>query len=314
MPVDAANLDKLRQIVRPTTVIRSNGLSEHLGADVTICSETFQHTGSFKFRAAYHAASSVSETKIIAASSGNFGQAVAYACRLLGKSCIIVMPNNSVSVKIEAVRSYGGEVDLVDVKVKTRSQRVLEVEKEHPDARVLSAYDDLLVIEGNSTLGEELSVIARDSDCIVVPIGGGGLASGVINGLARKGCTTKVFGAEPLLGNDAKRSLDAGHVIKNESEPQTIADGARTLCLGKHNWNVLSKHLTDIIEVSDEMIAKTVRILFRFANLKAEPTGALAVAAIMARPELFKGRKVCCIVSGGNVDAEVYAKIIQSDR
>src|SRR4030095_7564536 len=117
----------LAEVVRQTTITEAPRLSRRLGVDLTIATETFQHTGSFKFRAAYNLASKISQRKIITASSGNFGQAIAYACSLLGKSCIIVMPATSAQVKVDAVREYGGEVDLIDVKEKSRAGRVAEL-------------------------------------------------------------------------------------------------------------------------------------------------------------------------------------------
>src|SRR5712692_1404968 len=146
----------LEEIVCPTTIIQAPRLARRLGVDLTIATETFQHTGSFKFRAAYNLASKVDQRKIITASSGNFGQAMAYACSLLGKSCTIVMPSTSAQVKIDAVREHGGNVDLIDVRVTSRAARVAELAAENPDAYVASAYDDPLVIEGNSSLGREL--------------------------------------------------------------------------------------------------------------------------------------------------------------
>ena len=300
----------LRQIIRPTTLIEAPRLSNRLGVELLIASETFQWTGSFKFRAAYHVAASVPHSRILAASSGNFGQALACACQQLGKSCIIVMPQSSAQVKVEAVREFGGAVDLVDVRTKSRSARVLELAQEHPDAYVASAYDDPLVIEGNATLGTELAALDRKIDIVVAPVGGGGLTSGIIQGLRRTGKTISVMGAEPSLANDAARSLKAGHIVANESEPQTIADGVRTLSLGKHNWAILRHGLSGIVEVSEEQIKTAVRLLFSLANLKAEPTGALSIAAVLAQPEMFRDRAVCCVVSGGNVDTDLFREIL----
>ena len=300
----------LIEAARKTTIIEAPRLAARLGVELTIATETFQHTGSFKFRAAYNLASKVADNKIIAASSGNFGQAMAYACSLLGKSCVIVMPSTSATVKIDAVREYGGEVDLTDVKVIGRAARVAELASENPDAYVASAYDDLLVIEGNASLGVELAKLDREFDYIVAPIGGGGLTSGIITGLRAEGSTAKVIAAEPLMANDAARSLRAGHVIVNETEPQTIADGARTVSVGRHNWDVLKGGLAQIVEVPEEKIKEGVRALFSFANLKAEPTGALSIGALMTEPELFRGRRVCCVISGGNVDSAVYRAIL----
>ena len=299
----------LRDTFRPTTFIESSKLRDHLGLDITIASETFQHTGSFKFRAGYNLALSVPNDSILTASSGNFGQALAYACKLLGKECTVVMPETSARVKIDAVRGFGATVDLIDVKKIGRGERVAQLAEEMPDAYVASAYDDKFVIEGNSTLGDELA--SHRFDVVVVPIGGGGLISGIITGLCRNGATsTTVVGAEPLLGNDAARSLKAGEIVRNEVEPKTIADGARTISLGNLNWAIIKDNVREIIEVSDEKIAEALRTYFSLANLKCEPTGALSLGALLERPKDFVGKKVCVIVSGGNVDVDVYKAIL----
>jgi threonine dehydratase len=128
----------------------------------------------------------------------------------------------------------------------------------------------------------------------------------------RAGRAIGVIGAEPLLANDAARSLRAGHIVVNEAEPQTIADGARTVSVGQHNWALIKDGLSKIVEVPEENIIEAVRLLFLLANLKAEPTGALAVGALLTEPEYFEGRSVCCVVSGGNVDPEVYRGILTS--
>lgn len=301
--------EKLLAAIRPTTFIESPRLTDRLGVAVTIASETFQHTGSFKFRAAYNLVSSIDQKQVLTASSGNFGQAVALSCARLGKQAIIVMPETSARVKIESVRDYGAVVDLTDVRVKGRNERVAELREQYPEAYVASAYDDPYVIAGNSSLADE--VIARgDFGSIIAPIGGGGLTAGLVMGVQRSGKDILVYGAEPLIANDAARSLREGHIVKNEVEPMTIADGARTPSLGQHNWAILREGAAGIIEVPEEAIREAVRLLFTLANLKVEPTGALGVAAVLVQPELFRDQKVCCVVSGGNVDVEVYRDIL----
>ena len=300
----------LRDVVRPTTWIEASRLSERLGIRLIIASETFQHTGSFKFRAAYNVAVNIPQTEIITASSGNFGQATAFACRLLGKSCTVVMPHTSASVKIAAVKESGGIVDLIDVTAISRQARVIELSREKPDAYVASAYDDMLVIDGNASLGEELADCDGQIDMIVAPVGGGGLSAGIIKGLHDRGKTIPVVGAEPLLGNDAARSLRAGRIVANETEPKTIADGARTLSLGERNWEILREGLSGIVEVPEARIREAVRLLFLVANLKVEPTGALALAAILTDPGRFRDLSICCVASGGNVDPEVYRELL----
>jgi threonine dehydratase len=305
-----SGLEAFDLAVRKTTMIESRRLSSALGARIILASETFQHTGSFKFRAAYNVVTRAEADLFLTASSGNFGQALAYACQLQQKSCIVVMPETSARVKVDAVRGYGGKVELIDVAVKSRWDRVWELAKEHPEAYVASPYDDPWVIEGNSSLGRELAAMDYDFDSVVVPVGGGGLASGIIEGLRKAGKSIAVIGAEPLMANDAARSLKAGRIVSNESEPQTMADGARTLCLGDRNWEVIKSGLARIVEVPERQIAEGLRALFSLANLKVEPTGALGIGALLAEPDAFAGRTVCCVVSGGNVDPQVYTNIL----
>lgn len=306
------SMKTLLDAIRPTTFIQSEKLSSRLGIDLMIATETFQHTGSFKFRAAYNVALNVSEQHLIASSSGNFGQALAYACKLLGKKCHVVMPDTSAKVKVEAVRNYGAVADLINVSKIGRDVRVTQLMEEFPDAYRASPYDDPLVIEGNATMGREIANSGHDVDFVIVPIGGGGLISGMANGLKGENCDAVLFGAEPLLANDAARSLMAGEIIRNESEPQTIADGARTLSLGKHNWEIIKDNVSEIIEVPDENIEEALRMFYALVNLKVEPTAALSLGAILNQKERFTGKKVCLIVSGGNVDSEVYCRILSN--
>ena len=295
---------------RPTTILDAPKLAAHLGLDMFLATETFQRTGSFKFRAAFNVAANVPHPHVITASSGNFGQAMAYACKLFGKRCTIVMPANSARVKVDAVLSYGGRVDLVDTTKVKRALRVAQLAEEHPDAYIASAYDDPFVIAGNSTLGDEIAALASPPDMIVVPVGGGGLSSGLVQAAQRASHKMDVVGAEPLMANDAARSLKAGQIISNETEPQTIADGTRTLSVGKHNWEILRTGIHSIVEVPEDAIREGVQLLFSLANLKAEPTGALSIGALLTSPDTFRGKRVCCVVTGGNVDPAVYASIV----
>ncbi len=301
--------ETLPRHVRPTLLLPSGVLSAQLGCEVTIASETFQYTGSFKFRAAYNLLASNPQEKIVAASSGNFGQAVAYASTLLGKTCTVVMPSTSAQVKVAAVRAYGGIADLIDVSKISRSERVQQLLVEQPDAFQAQAYDDYRVVAGNSTLGKEI-LTAIDFDVVIVPVGGGGLSSGIVVARDYLGAKTEIIGAEPVPRNDAARSLRSGQLVRNEQEPATVADGARTISLGMLNWEILRQGVADIIAVPDSLTLKALRAYFQFVNLKVEPTGALALGALLAQPERFAGKRVCCIVSGGNVDPGVYAQAL----
>ncbi len=301
--------ENLPHFVRPTLLLPSQILSELFHCELTIASETFQYTGSFKFRAAYNLLSSIPHESVTTASSGNFGQAVAYACTLLGKKCTVVMPDSSAQVKISAVRSYGGHVDLIEVSKVSRKERIQQLLSEEPGYFLAQAYDDYRVVAGNSTLGMEI-LTSSEFDVILAPVGGGGLCSGQIIARDQLHTRTEIVGAEPLPGNDAARSLRNGTLMSNEHEPDTIADGARTLSLGQLNWEIIQRGITDIIEVKDQQTLDALRLYFLSANLKVEPTGALSLGALITEPQRFHGKRVCCIVSGGNVDALVYAQAL----
>ncbi len=295
---------------RPTTLLSPTRLGDALGLRITLAAETFQHTGSFKFRAAYRVATSIPNDEVIAVSSGNFGQAIALACQLTGKRCTVVMPNNSASVKVDAVRSYGATTDLIDTKIISREDRVAQLVAEHPHSYVASAYDDEFVIDGNSTLGTELAAVAGGFDAVIAPIGGGGLTAGLVKGLRAAGSNIPVFAAEPAIANDAAQSFRSGHIVKSATEIQTMADGARTRAIGKHNWAILQHGLADIVEVPEANIAEAVRLLFSLANVKAEPTGALGVGALITARERFANQHVCVVITGGNVDTGRYRDLL----
>lgn len=300
--------ETLPRHVRPTLLLPAPALSKRLGCELTIASETFQYTGSFKFRAAYNLLSSIPQQRVVAASSGNFGQAVAYASQLLDKSSTIVMPATSARVKVAAVESYGGIADLIDTQQISRAERVKQLLAEQEGAFQAHAYDDYRVVAGNSTLGKEIFA-SGEFDVLVVPVGGGGISSGQVVARDFLHARTEIIGAEPQLANDATRSLHAGQLIANEQEPPTVADGARTVSLGNLNWGIVRQGIADILEVPDPLTLEALREYFAL-NLKVEPTGALALGAVLAHPDRFAGKRVCCIVSGGNVDPQVYAQAI----
>lgn len=304
--------------VRPTTWIRADKLTPPPGAKVVFASETFQRTGSFKIRAALHRARNSPSGHLLAASSGNFGQALSCAAAMLGKRATIVMPTTAARIKCEAVRRFGGEVVFTDVHRESRTERLARLARDLPGSDICGSYDDPFVIAGNGTLGVEigrrlrrLGPERRKRAAVVVPLGGGGNASGMVLGLRAAGCgEVSVYGAEPLLANDGAQSLRRGEVVSLDREPDTLADGARVQRLGDHNWAVLRDGLAGIVEVPEAEIAEAVRRLFREANLKAEPTGALGYGALLADPARFAGREVVVVVTGGNVDPAVYARLL----
>jgi threonine dehydratase len=296
---------------KPTTFVQPATLCRELGLDVTIAVEAFQYTGSFKYRATYNLVQSIDHPSVIAASSGNFGQAMAFACEQAGKPCTIVMPNTSSKVKVDAVRSYGAIADLIDTSQITREARVAQLAENAPEAYIASAYDDPLVIAGNASLGREIAASGVVYDFVLAPVGGGGLASGLIQAFRETRYSARVVGAEPALGNDAARTLAAGSIQVNDREPPTLADGARTRSIGRHNWAVLKDGIDSIIEVTEDQIREAVKLHFLKSNIKAEPTGCLTLGALLASPDRFRTSKILCVVSGGNVEPGLYASLIQ---
>ncbi|HEX9508770.1 MAG TPA: pyridoxal-phosphate dependent enzyme [Myxococcales bacterium] len=301
----------LRPRVVPATLIEPRRINAALGGEIRVLlvSETFQHTGSFKFRAATSVALHSPAAHLLTASSGNFGAALAWAARETGKRCTVVMPAQSAQVKIDAVRSAGAAVELIDTAKISRSQRVEQLQDQDPKAQVVSPYDDPHVVAGNSSLAAEL--FARETpDCIIAPVGGGGLSSGIVVARDFLGVSCPVIGAEPALANDAARSLREGNLCRNALEPDTLCDGARTLSLGKLNFEILREGLSSMIEVEEAQVVRAVKMLFELANLKAEPTGALSVAAMLQSPTRFAGKRVACVISGGNIDNAVFTRLL----
>ena len=201
---------------------------------------------------------------------------------------------------------------MIDTNRVSRAERVQQLLAEQEGAFQAHAYDDYRVVAGNSTLGKEI-FSAADFDILVVPVGGGGLCSGQVVARDYLNARTEIIGAEPQLANDATHSLRAGQIVRNEQEPLTVADGARTISLGNLNWEILRQGVADILEVPDPVILSALRTYFAL-NLKVEPTGALTLGAVLAHPERFAGKLVCCIVSGGNVDPLVYARALQEEE
>jgi threonine dehydratase len=280
---------------------------------LVLISELMQETGSFKFRAAWSVVQNVTAEHFLAASSGNFGQALARAAQLMGKVATIVMPTTSAKVKIDAVRRYGANVVLVDTRVESRADCVQRIHRAHPDYYVASAYDCSHVIAGNASLGVEIARSDIGLDILFVPIGGGGLSSGIITGLCHEGSHLSVWGAEPRMGNDASRSFQSRELCRNDLEPQTIADGARTVSLGKRNWEILKEGLEGVIEVEEqEIMMAMVHLADR--GIRVEPTAALSVVAGIKRKIDYPTDRVGCVLSGGNVDDDVYRDLCTQGR
>ena len=297
--------------IHKTTIEYFPSLNSELGMELYFASEIHQVTHSFKFRAAWSVVENISAPGFLAASSGNFGQALAKACQIKGRKCIIVMPMNSAKIKINAVLSHGAHVELVDTNQKSRAERVSEIALEYPEYYIASAYDCEHVISGNASLGIEIAELEQEFDVIVAPVGGGGLTAGIITGLESKQKNIPVWGAEPAVADDLFQSFRIGSRQFLDKEPITLADGAKTLSEGERNWAILSKKLQGVLRVSEASITKAVQMLWS-QGLRVEPTGALSLGALFDKKE-WSGKRILAVISGGNVDQDLFLSLIQEE-
>jgi threonine dehydratase len=287
-----------------TPVLRSEAADERTGSQLFFKCESLQRTGSFKFRGAYHAISRAiarrSPAGIAAFSSGNHAQAIAYAARLLGRSAAIVMPHDAPASKRRATEAYGAEVIGYDRYREDREAITQELSRAR-GFELLPPFDHPDIIAGQGTVGLELCEQIPDLDVLVTPLGGGGLLSGCA--LAAKALNPKcrVYGVEPQAGNDVQQSLRSGHIVRIET-PQTIADGAQTLCVGSFTFPIIQRLVDDVLTVTDAQLVEAMRFFLESMKIVVEPTGCLAAAAVLNGLIPATGLRVGIVLSGGNVD------------
>jgi threonine dehydratase len=271
--------------------------------------ESLQPVGAFKIRGAYNALARLTEDVrargVVAYSSGNHAQAVAYAAKLFGVPAVIVVPDDTPRVKVDATLSHGAEV--VQVPMALREARAAELVAQR-GATLIPPFDHPDVIAGQGTIG--LEVIAEEPDVatVLVPVSGGGLISGVATAVKALSPSTRVVGVEPELAGDTAESLRVGALVRwpAADRARTIADGLRAEP-SELTFEHMRAYVDDVVTVSEEQIGEAVGVLARRARLVVEPSGAVTVAAHLARP--FPGRTVA-VLSGGNVDPEVFARYL----
>jgi threo-3-hydroxy-L-aspartate ammonia-lyase len=283
--------------------------------------ESLQPIGAFKLRGAYVAVASLTEEErergVVTYSSGNHAQGVARAARLLGTPAVVVMPSDAPRIKSTRVEADGAEIVWVGPSSEER-QRIAEELAVERGLAIIPPFDDDRIISGQGTVGLEIAADLPDLQAVLVPIGGGGLASGVGVAIKAGQPATRVIGVEPELAADARESLEAGRIVTWPAEKvgRTIADGTRTTHLGERTFAHLSNLLDSIVTVSEGEIATAVRLIAEEARLVAEPSGALAVAALRFHPaemgiDPLRGPTVA-VVSGGNVDPERYREYLEA--
>jgi threonine dehydratase len=321
LPVSYADVlrahERLRGVAHRTPIARAKTLDRVSGCQVFLKCENLQRTGAFKFRGAFNAvrghASRRPGVGVLAASSGNHGQAVALAGQLLGVHVTVVMPEDAPRVKLEATRAYGAEIVLYDRARETREAVAARVAEER-SLDIVHAYDDPAVIAGQGTAVKELIEDAGELDVLLVCVGGGGLLSGSALAARALSPACRVIGVEPELADDAARTFRTGR-LQTVHNPPTIADGARTPSLGKLTMPLVLALADDVVTVSERAIVEAMRFCWERLKLVVEPTGALALAALLDRVVEPEARaRVGVTLSGGNVDLDRAAELFAAAK
>lgn len=294
---------RISKYIIQTPVMTSKNIDEIAGCQIFFKCENFQKVGAFKMRGAANAIFSYRPEDRVNGfachSSGNHGQAVALAAKLAGASATVVMPKNSSQVKINAVKGYDAEVVLCEPNDTSRTQTCKDVVK-RTGAILIHPFDDYNIIAGQATAAKELIEEVDDMDCIIAPVGGGGLAAGTSLIAHHLDPNMEVYLGEPEVVDDAYQSLKAGKIVPNTST-DTIADGLKTT-IGDKNFEILKAHVKDVFTVSEEEIVAAMKLIWERMKIVIEPSCAVPFAAILKNRKTFKGKRVGVILTGGNVD------------
>lgn len=295
--------DRIKPFIHETPVLRSRLINDMANAELFFKCENFQRMGAFKMRGAANAITQLTDDQkangVVTHSSGNFAQALSLAAQGMGVKAYIVMPKSAPQVKKDAVRGYGGHVIECDPTLEARERESQKIVSQYGAIFIHPSNDDAVIL-GQGTACMELLNTCPDLDYVVTPVGGGGLIAGTALAAHYFGKNCKTIGGEPMVVDDAYRSLLSGKIETNAST-NTIADGLKTQ-LGDRNFPIIQNYVDRIIRVEEEEIISAMRIIWERLKIVCEPSSAVALAAILKEKQDFKGKKVGIIVSGGNVD------------
>lgn len=295
--------ENIADIVHQTPILTSTQLSGLCDNQIFLKGEHLQKIGAFKIRGATNKVKQVVQDGgkfVTAASSGNHGQAVAYIANKLEIPATIVVPEDANPSKVAAIKAYGGEVEKCGFTSRERIPRAKALADQN-NGIFIPPYDDPLIIAGQGTIGLEILEQVKDADIVVVPIGGGGLISGILTAIKETNPSVKVVGVEPESANDTYLSLQKGEITAIQ-ETTTIADGLRTIQPGDVTFPIVQKYIDDIVLVSEAEIKQAMRIVLERMKQLIEPSSAVTVAATMFGKIKAKDKKIVCVISGGNVD------------
>jgi threo-3-hydroxy-L-aspartate ammonia-lyase len=309
--LDAA--ERIRGVAYKTPVMTSRTANMMTGAELYFKCENFQRMGAFKFRGAYNSIAQFTEAQrkhgVITYSSGNHAQAIALSAKLLGVKATIVMPSDAPAAKVAATQGYGGEVILYDRYTEDREEIGMRLSKER-GMTLIPPYDHPQVMAGQGTAAKELIEEVGRLDYLLVCLGGGGLLSGSVLSAKALSPRARVIGVEPEAGNDAQQSFRKGEIVTIDV-PKTIADGAMTTHLGQYTFPIIQKYVDDILTVTDRQLIEMMKFFAQRMKMVVEPTGCLAAAAAMSGSLPVGGKRVGVIISGGNVDLDLFARLLK---
>lgn len=296
---------RIRQYIRVTPVLTSSSINQILGLELFFKCENFQKVGAFKFRGATNAVFSLSDAEaahgVATHSSGNHAAALALAAGLRGIKSYIVMPDNSPKIKKLAVAGYGAEITYCKPTLESREETLQQV-VERTKATFIHPFNDVCVICGQGTASMELLEVVNDLDYIIAPVGGGGMICGTATVVHEKYPQIKVIAAEPENADDAYRSFRSGKLFPSV-KPNTIADGLLT-SLSPLTFGIIREKVYDIITASESQIIEAMRMVWERMKIIIEPSSAVALAIVLGNKEMFKGKRVGIILTGGNVDLD----------
>ena len=302
--------ERLGTVIEKTKLIHSNIFSDESGNDVYIKPENLQRTGAFKIRGAYNKIAKLTEEEkkrgVIAASAGNHAQGVALAAQKLGIKAVIVMPKHTPLIKVEATRRYGAEVILTG-EVYDEAYEYAKKLQEKEGYTFVHPFNDEDVIEGQGTIALEVLEELPDADIILVPIGGGGLISGIASAAKLKNPLIKIIGVEPEGAASALEARKSHHVVELD-EANTIADGTAVKKIGDITFDYIEKYVDDIVTVSDYELMAAFLVLVEKHKIVAENSGILSVAGL--KKLNVTGKKIISIISGGNIDVLTISSMI----
>ena len=297
--------ERIAPHVHRTPVLTSSYLNDLTGAELFFKCENFQKAGAFKARGASNAVFGLSDEDarkgVATHSSGNHGLSLSYAAGRRGIPCTVVMPRTAPQAKKDAVRGYGGRIVECEPSTSSREAVFAKVMAE-TGAEFVHPYNDPRVIAGQATCSRELNDQVEGLDDVIAPIGGGGMISGTCLTLSTLAPHVRIFAAEPKQADDAARSFRAGHIIADDA-PETVADGLK-VPLKELTWHFVRAHATDILTASEDEIVDAMKLTWKRMKIVMEPSSAVPLATILKNRELFAGKRVGVIVTGGNVDLE----------